>query len=57
MSKALKDAVETMKVLDETRVNMVLRREKPEYINAISRLYLRARRKVNWDLLKEYVRQ
>lgn len=40
---------ETMKLYDDIRVDMVRRRERPEIINAVSRMYLRVRGELEAD--------
>lgn len=54
--KILKD-IETMNVMDQIRIDMIRRREDAEKVNAISRLYLQARKRVRYDFIQDHIRQ
>ena len=57
MTKKLLNEIDRMKLMDQIRVDMVQRREDPKLINAISLAYVKARKKLRYDYIQDYIRQ
>ena len=55
MTKKTLNEIERMKLMDQIRCDMVQRREDPKLINAISRAYVQARKKLRYDYIQDHI--